>query len=240
MVCLSVDVCVCLSVSLSVWSECLCVCVSATHKRSAGAALAGTTWPSVPSPALVVNHSQSPCPRSYPWYVSGYPSHLGTATSTMQKVTSRIINTVSRCFSGTQAQHAKIRHKFHQQRGPDLMWPSSKKQATMRRSSQISSLRTVTAQTLLSCSTRTRLSLMLLSPLSTNPPPARTRGGWLHCLFVDCHAAHLSRALLRSHSALSTFTMSWPKSETPRPPFFKPCMRTCCSAMSTSSGVTST
>ena len=77
MACLSVDVCVCLSVSLSVWSECLCVCVSATHKRSAGAALAGTTWSPVPSPALVVDHSQSPCPRSYPWYVSGYPKPLG-------------------------------------------------------------------------------------------------------------------------------------------------------------------
>ena len=51
-------------------------------------------------------------------------------------------------------------------------------------------------------------------------------------------AAHLSRVLSRSHSALSTFTMSRPKSETPRPLFSKPYTRTCCSTMSTSSGLT--
>ena len=34
---------------------------------------------------------------------------------------------------------------------------------------------------------------------------------WPHWLFGDCYAAHLSRELLRSHSALSTFTMSWPE-----------------------------
>ena len=43
-------------------------------------------------------------PPSYPWYVLGYPNHLGMATSTMQTVISCIINIVSRCFSGTQPQ----------------------------------------------------------------------------------------------------------------------------------------
>ena len=56
---------------------------------------------------------------------------------------------------------------------------------TMLRWSQISSLRMLAVQTLLSCSTRTRLGLMLLSPLSTNPPPAWTRGnGCTGCLWT--------------------------------------------------------
>ena len=69
------------------------------------------------------------------------------------------------------------------------------------RLSQISPFRTLAAQTLIYCSTGTCLSLMLPSLLSMNPPPARHVVGWLHWLFVDCYAA-----LLRSPSALSTFT----------------------------------
>ena len=156
--------------------------------------------------------------------------------STMQTVTLCIISAASHCCAArknpTQILPA-VCGRFH-------MWSSSKKQVTMLRSSQISSLRTLAAQTLLSCLTGARLSLVLLSPLSTNPPPARTRGGWLHWLFVDCYGAHLSRVLLRSHPALSTFTMSLPKRETPRLFYSKPHVRTCCSTMSTSSGVTST
>ena len=65
------------------------------------------TLSSVLMPVLVVDHSLRPCLPSYPWYVLAYTSHLRTATSTIQTVISCIINTVSPCFSGTQAQHAR-------------------------------------------------------------------------------------------------------------------------------------
>ena len=78
----------------------------ADQKRSASTALAGTH--------LAI--SAEACagwtiPKAHGYYFTyattfGFPNHLGMATSTMQTVTSCIIDTVSRCFSGTQAQHA--------------------------------------------------------------------------------------------------------------------------------------
>ena len=133
-------------------------------------------------PVLVSD--RSPCPRllSYLWHVLAYPHHPDMVPSTMQTMTFCTISTASRCSSGMQVQPARIRHKFYQKCVADFMWSSSEKQVTMPRLSQISPFRTLAAQTLLSCSTRTWLSLMLSSLLSTNPPPARhVEGGCTGC-----------------------------------------------------------
>ena len=86
---------------------------SATHKKCASTANAGTTLPLVQIHVLVVVHSRSLGLLSCLWYDSDYPNHLGIATSTLQTVTC-IINIVSLFHSGIQVQHARTPPRFLQ------------------------------------------------------------------------------------------------------------------------------
>ena len=125
------------------------------QKRVPVPTLREPTLPSVPRPVLVVDHSLSPCLPSYPCYALGYLNHLGMATSTLQTVTSCIINTVSRCFSGTQAQHAGTPPRLLQRLAVGFMRLPNKKPVITCPKSRTSSSRTQVAQILPSCSSGT-------------------------------------------------------------------------------------
>ena len=67
------------------------------------------TLPSVPRLVLVQDHSQSPCPRSYPWYALGLPKPPGHGY--LHNADSDLMHHQYRLFSlfcsGTQVQHAE-------------------------------------------------------------------------------------------------------------------------------------
>ena len=88
---------------------------------------------------------------------------------------------------------------------------SSRKPATMSRTSRITSELTPTAWTLLSCSTRTPLSLTPQSLRSRPTPRAKIRGAWCYSLFAPCFVVLLFLDHLQSHFALHISTMLWPR-----------------------------
>ena len=106
----------------------------------------------------------------------------------------------------------------HQYRLSVLQWnPGSmqlffKKPVIMFRTSRISSLRILVTRTLLSCSTRTPLSLTLRCLPSGKTPQAKVLRAWFHSSFEHCCAAPHFPGHQRSHFAQYTFTMSLPRS----------------------------
>ena len=123
---------------------------AAAPERSASTALAGTHL-AISAEA----RAPSPCLPPYPWYVLAYASHLDTATSTMQTVISCIINTVSQCFSGTQAQHAGTPPRLSQRIVDGFMRSSNKRPVITCHMSRTTSSRTQVTRTSPSCSTGT-------------------------------------------------------------------------------------
>ena len=78
----------------------------------------------------------------------------------------------------------------------------------------ISSLRTLATRTSPSCSIKTPSSPTLWFSLSRKTPQAKVCGVWFHSSFEAFCVTLLFRVLRRSHFALFTSTMSWPRNVT--------------------------
>ena len=119
--------------------------------------------------------------------------HIDTADSDL----SCIISTVSRFFSGIQAQLAETPP---QRLADGFMRLSFKKQTIITFTSPISSLRTLATRTSLSCSTRTPSSPTLWFSPSRKTPQAKVRWAWVCSSFEHCCAALLFVAKKRDAS----------------------------------------
>ena len=130
------------------------------QKRSAGTALAGTHF----AISAEARAGRGPFPEPTPTYrpthgtFLAYPNNLGTATATVQAVISCIIDTVSQCFRGPQAQHAGPPPRLSQRLVDGVMRSTYKKPVITCHMSRSSSLRTQVTRTSPSCSTGTHSS----------------------------------------------------------------------------------
>ena len=147
----------------------------------------------------------------FPWSVLGNPSPTDLVPLPQLTAISCTINSDFPSFSGIQARRAEILPTSSLPPVVGFMQLSFRKPATMSRTSLITSERTPTTWTLLSCSTRTPLSQTLQSSHSRPTPRAKVRGAWYYSSFEACCAARLFLAHLQSHFARYTSTMLWPR-----------------------------
>ena len=142
------------------------------------------------------------------------PNHLGMATSTMQTVTSCIINTVSRCFSGTQAQHAGTPPRLLQRLAVGFMRLSYKKPVFM--CSQVSDqFIAYTSDRPCHLAPQGHFRAQRCSLFLTKLRQARTRGVWQFFWFEGFCDALPFPAPPRLLFALSTSTMLRPRNAMP-------------------------
>ena len=158
---------------------------------------------------LVLFLNLGPC--FFPWSNLGNPNLTGSDTLILLMVTSCIINTVSLSFSGIQARRVGTPPISLRRPVEGSMRSLSKKPVIMFRTSPISFLRILVTRTLLSCSTRTPLSLTLWCLPSQKTPQAKVLGAWFSSSFEHCCSAPHMPGHQRSHFAQYTFTMSLPR-----------------------------
>ena len=164
---------------------------SATCKRSASTAQAGTTMPSVQIHVRDVVLFQSLGPWSCQWSVLVNPNLTGLVTLIQLTVILCLINAVSLFHNGIQDQRAGTPPISLRRPVDGFMRLFFKKPVIMFRTSLSSSLRTLATRTSPSCSTRTPLSPTLWFSPSTKPRPAKAHGAWSHSSFAAfCDALH--------------------------------------------------
>ena len=153
---------------------------AATLKRSSSTALAGTHNPVGVAPRAGTGPFPKPRALVLPMVKFGKSKsdrlgHIDTVDSDLMHHQFRFS-----FFSGIQARRAEILLTSSPLPVASFMRLFSKKPVIMFRTSPISSGRTLTTWTSLSCSTRTPSSPTPLSSLSPRHLPAKTRGGWWH------------------------------------------------------------
>ena len=180
--------------------------LSATFKRSASTALAGTHNPVGADPRAETGPFPKPRALVLPMVKFGHTKpdglgHIDIADSDLMHHQYGLS-----VFSGTQAQHAETPPTSSQRLAEGFMRLFFKKPAITFPTSLISSLRTL--------ATRTPSSPTLWFPPSRKTPQAKVRGVWSYSSSeVCCDALHFLEHR-RSHFALHTSTMSLPRNVT--------------------------
>ena len=180
-----------------------------TGKRSASTALAGTHNLADTDPRAGTGPVPNPRALVLPLVHFGQSKpegHSGVATADSDLMH---LNFVFPSFNGIQARRAEILPTLSQLPVVSFMQASSRKPATMSRTSLSSSLCAPATRISLSCSTRTPMSLTLLFSHTRLTPQAKVLGVWSCSSFeasCDDHHSLDHRLLL---FAQCTFTMSW-------------------------------
>ena len=162
------------------------------------------------------------------------PCPMDPAPLPQQIAISCIINFAFPSYSGIQARCAEILPTLSLPPAVGSMQLFFRKPVTTFRTSLITSEHTPTTRTLLSCSTRTPLSLTPQSSRSKPTLRAKIRGAWCYSLFAPCCVVRLFLAHLQSHFARYISTMLWPRNVMHPLTFFNSFMPKCLSTMSTS------
>ena len=183
--------------------------------------------------ALVLWLHPSPNPMLWSSLCSvlGTPKLAVSAQSPQRTAISCITNFAFPYYSGIQARRAEIPPILSLLPVVSSMQLSSRKPATMYRTSLITFVHTLTTRILPFCSTRTPLSQTLLLPRLRSTLRARILGAWCCSLSVLCFAVHLFLVHLQSHFVLHISTMLWPRNVTLPPSFSNSFTPKCWSTM---------